>query len=244
MKTSLKNSSILSNELSKLLRDLSLLLLFTFFMSATYGQQRAINTKVSTKKVVKTPKANLAKVPLFQVTNKDVVRKVNYSSKSVVPRNLPKNTKTTILPSVVSSSKSKLNLQLTPRKVYSSKGYLTTNGHFNAKDNEIWLDLQASDNLRAAFSAKSGKSYLVHLELNNAHNDFIQGASKCDNPKLIIQLSGVQNAFDITTGVNKLEFIVQARSSGFMGIPIRAGSCSRTSIKPKLRFKKITITEL
>jgi len=212
------------------------------FMIQSHAQTKRINTKVSSSKRTM---ANTKKIPLMEATNRDIARKVNYTSKSKLRRSLPNNTLTTILPAVVSSARSKLDLTLTPRKVYNTKGYIITNGYFNSFDNEIWLDFQASDNLNIAFkSVASGKSYLVNLELNNAYNDFIHGATKCDNPKLIIQMNGVEQLFDLTTGVNKLQFVVQTRTSGTINIPLVNGSCQRTNIKPKIRFKKVNISEI
>ena len=224
-------------------------------VGVTNAQQSAYNkTKVSPKKINSKIALSKKKVPLFQATNKDIANKANLSSKSKIQRKLPKNTLTTTIPVATSKNRSKLDLTLTSRKAFTSKGYLLANGYFNAVEDEILLNLKEDDELNIVFNARYGKSYLVTLEIPSRYNDFVFGAALCDNPKLIIQMNGVEQTFNLgqsnarnnkSIEYNKLEFVVQSKVNGKIRIPVIEGSCgSRPNLKPKVRFKKVNVKEL
>lgn len=221
--------------------------IMAFLVCANFGiaQQRTYNAKITTKKVSSNVAVSSKKVPLFEATNKDIAKKTGEVSKSRVPKTLPTSTLTTVIPATVKSSGSKLSLTLTPRKVYTSKGYIINDGGYsNPVDDEIMLQPKAAESVDIYFRAKYGKSYLVTLEMRGGGTDFYIGAAKCNNPKLIVQLNGVQQTFDLSEGMNKLEFVVQSKVSGMIEIPIANASCSRKDLKPRLRFKKVGIKEL
>lgn len=77
----------------------------------------------------------------------------------------------------------------------------------------------------------------------NVKKESLQRLS-CREPKLSIRMSNVLQQFNLNSGRNNLEFLLESSYTGKIAIPVKDTSCKSSQNMPEFQFYKATIKEL